>query len=141
MKDKKEEGVGAGVLGLAPVQSSLISKNIAVFGRRTSVRLEPEMWEALNNIADREKCSIHDLCSLVHIRKGGGTSLTAAIRVFLMLYFRAASSEQGHETAGHGCFSNMMVRARISTEYQTFFENKKRTKRSCPSNNLRKSAA
>ena len=84
--------------------SSLISRNITVLNRRTSVRLEPEMWVALRDIARRESCSVHDLCSLIYVRKSDNTSLTAAIRVFLMLYFRAATSEQGHAEAGHGDF-------------------------------------
>lgn len=127
--------------GVEPIVSSLISRNITIFGRRTSIRLEPEMWEALNSIADREHCTIHDLCSLVHIRKGDGTSLTAAIRVFLMLYFRAASSETGHETAGHGSFTNMKARARISSEYDVFFKGKRRLKRHDQGRNIHASAA
>ncbi|MGH1377664.1 MAG: ribbon-helix-helix domain-containing protein [Alphaproteobacteria bacterium] len=111
-----------------PVRSSLIGRNITIFKRRTSIRLEPEMWDALNNIADREKCSIHDLCSLIFIRKKEGTSLTAAIRVFLMLYFRSASSEEGHNNAGHGSFSNMKARARIPSEFEGFFDKKRRYK-------------
>lgn len=103
-------------------QSSLISRNITIFGRRTSIRLEPEMWVALNDIADREKCSIHEICGLVYTRKNPATSLTAAIRVFLILYFRAAATEHGHKEAGHGDFSVMKKRARIPEEYEDFFE-------------------
>ncbi len=95
-------------------KSSLISRNITVMGRRTSVRLEPEMWNALKEIAKREKCTIHDICSLIHVRKGKHSSLTAAIRVFLMLYFRSAATEEGHIRAGHGRFESMIERARIS---------------------------
>ena len=82
-------------------------------GRRTSVRLEPEMWNALNEIATIENCSVHDICSLVCLRKKEKTSLTAAIRVFLMLYYRAAATEEGHRRAGHGNFSSMQNRAQI----------------------------
>lgn len=91
--------------------STLVSRNITVNGRRTSVRLEPEMWRALKEISARENCSIHELCSLVAFRKNKRTSLTAAIRVFLMLYFRAATTEDGHGRAGHGSFDSMKRRA------------------------------
>jgi predicted DNA-binding ribbon-helix-helix protein len=107
-------------------KSTLVSRNITVFGRRTSVRLEPEMWEALREIAKREKCTIHDICTLIYVRKNENTSLTAAIRVFIMLYFRAASTEDGHQRAGHGNFEYMKERARIPTEYMTFFKSMKR---------------
>ena len=78
-------------------KTTLVSRNITVVGRRTSVRLEPEMWVALREISKREECSIHDICSLISLRKNEKTSLTAAIRVFLMLYFRASSTEDGHD--------------------------------------------
>lgn len=104
-------------------QSTLVSRNITIFGRRTSIRLEPEMWMALRDISRREKCTIHDICALVYVRKKQNTSLTAAIRVFLMLYFRAASTEDGHRVAGHGDFENMKKRARISDELGRYFKN------------------
>ena len=103
------------------LRSTLISRNITVFGRRTSIRLEPEMWEALKDVADKEKCSVHNLCTLVFLRKNTDTSLTAAIRVFLMLYFKAAATEAGHLKAGHGNFENMKKRAKLSPEYDIFF--------------------
>lgn len=98
-------------------KSSLVSRNITVLGKRTSVRLEPEMWRELKSISEREDCSIHDLCSLISLRKSKRTSLTAAIRVFLMLYFRAASTEEGHEKAGHGDFQNMKRRAGMTADW------------------------
>lgn len=101
--------------------SSLVSKNITIFDRRTSVRLEPAMWDALKDISMREKCSVHDICSLVYVRKGQGTSLTAAIRVFLMLYYRSAATEVGHAQAGHGDFNAMKKRARMSEEQEALF--------------------
>ncbi len=84
---------------------------MTVGNRRTSVRLEPEMWDSLKDIARREGCSIHDVCTLVNLRKNQQTSLTAAIRVFLMLYYRLAATEEGHRRAGHGNFQIMMSRA------------------------------
>lgn len=98
------------------LKSSLISKNITVRGHRTSIRLEPEMWAALKDIALREQTSIHNICSLISLRKLDETSLTAAIRVFLMLYYRAAATPDGHFRAGHGNFDTMKRRARITEE-------------------------
>ena len=98
------------------ISSTLVSKNVTIRGHRTSVRLEPEMWDALNDIAQRESTTIHNICSLISIRKMQDTSLTAAIRVFLMLYYRAAATSEGHVRAGHGSFENMKRRARVSED-------------------------
>jgi predicted DNA-binding ribbon-helix-helix protein len=97
----------------ASQQGGLVSRNITIQDKRTSVRLEPEMWIALKDIANREQCTIHDICTLIHMRKKPNTSLTASIRVFLMLYFRASSTEEGHRRAGHGNFQSMRMRAKV----------------------------
>lgn len=71
---------------------AMLSRNVRIHNRRTSVRLEPAMWTALNEIAAVENCSIHDLCGAVHDLKDEGVSFTAALRVFLMEYYRTAAS-------------------------------------------------
>lgn len=107
------------------LKSTLVSRNITVERRRTSIRLEPEMWQALREIAQREQCTIHDICTVVSLRKNQKTSLTAAIRVFLMLYFRAAATEEGHRRVGHGNFEIMKQRAKIPPEALQYFKSKK----------------
>ena len=72
---------------LDEVKSTLVSRNITVLGRRTSVRLEPEMWDALFDVSRREGTSIHNICSLIYLRKVKESTLTAAIRVFLLLFY------------------------------------------------------
>lgn len=106
--------------------SSLVSRNITIMGRRTSVRLEPEMWSALRDIAKREKCTMHDICSLIFARKKFNTSLTAAVRVFLMLYYKSAATEDGHLKAGHGDFTAMRKRARFTSDDDLRLLDKKR---------------
>lgn len=74
-------------------RSTLVNRNIMVGGRRTSVRLEPEMWTALLDIARRENQTIHGIATIVNERKKPETSLTAAIRVFCLAYYRSALGE------------------------------------------------
>lgn len=81
------------VTPMPALPGALQSKNVRIHKRRTSIRLEPEMWNALNEIASIENCSIHDLCGAVHDLKEPGTSFTAALRVFLMEYYRAVSKK------------------------------------------------
>ena len=81
--------------------STLVNRNVTIRGRRTSLRLEPAMWEAFHEIAARENASVHEICSRVEYSRREST-LTAATRVFILVYFRAAATEQGHSLAGHG---------------------------------------
>ncbi|MFQ5985030.1 MAG: ribbon-helix-helix domain-containing protein [Alphaproteobacteria bacterium] len=70
--------------------SSLMNKNVVVNGRRTSVRLEGEMWDALGEIARRERCTIHHICSDVESRRKAST-FAAGLRVYIMSYYREAA--------------------------------------------------
>ncbi|NNE86008.1 MAG: ribbon-helix-helix domain-containing protein [Alphaproteobacteria bacterium] len=73
----------------------LINRNITVNGHRTSIRLEPEFWAGLADIARYENLTIDQLCSEVD-RGAGELSRTAAIRVFIASYAvrRAAQSAE-----------------------------------------------
>src|SRR4051812_35402689 len=81
---------------------TLVSHNVTIAGHRTSFRLEPDMWIALKEIAAREHLSIHELCTRIDERREGETTLTAAVRSFMLGYYRAAATEEGHRRAQHG---------------------------------------
>lgn len=73
----------------------LISRNVMIDGRRTSMRLEPELWAGLQEIADRENRSINHLCTEVWSRikddrafLDGKASFTARVRVFIVEWYR-----------------------------------------------------
>ena len=82
--------------------SALVLHNVTVWGHRTSIVLEPGVWDALVEICRREFCTPHDVCSYVAERKPQKGSLTSSLRVFILGYFRTASTEDGHSGAGHG---------------------------------------
>lgn len=83
------------------IQSRLQSRNVTVDGHRTSLRLETDVWDALDEICTRESLSVHEVCTLVEQRRTG-SSRTAAVRAFILGYFRDAASDTGHSRAGHG---------------------------------------
>jgi predicted DNA-binding ribbon-helix-helix protein len=70
--------------------SSLVIRNIVVGGHRTSVRLEPVMWDALQDIARQLRLTPHDLVTEID-RERTASSLTAAIRVYIVDFYRAAA--------------------------------------------------
>ncbi len=82
-------------------RSTLVNRNVTVEGHRTSIRLEPAMWEALNMVCKRENKSLNELVTTI-ARGRNQSTLTAAIRVFLLTYFQAAATDEGHLRAGHG---------------------------------------
>jgi len=74
--------------------SSLVIRNIVVAGHRTSVRLEPPMWDALHDVARRRNATVHDLVTDID-RYRTASSLTAAIRVYIVDFYRAAALPAG----------------------------------------------
>lgn len=81
--------------------STLVSRNVSLNGRRTSLRLEREMWDALDEICAREGWTLHAVCAHVENRRRERT-LTAGIRVYVLQYYRQAATEDGHAAIGHG---------------------------------------
>jgi predicted DNA-binding ribbon-helix-helix protein len=81
--------------------SRLVNRNVVAERGRTSMRLEPELWNMLSEICKREAQDMSTL--LRQIEAAGHTGgRTSAVRVFITNYFRNAATEVGHAEAGHG---------------------------------------
>jgi len=93
---------------LKNIQGKLISRNITIDGHRTSLRLEGDAWTAFEEICVREQKSIHEMCSEIEQMRTG-PSRTAAVRAYILAYFRAAASCEGHSRAGHGCLGDTIT--------------------------------
>jgi predicted DNA-binding ribbon-helix-helix protein len=86
---------------VAVTVSRLINRNVVAERGRTSMRLEPELWDALLEICERESQDMSTLVRQVE-QAGHQGGRTSAVRVFVLAYFRAAATEQGHSLAQHG---------------------------------------
>jgi predicted DNA-binding ribbon-helix-helix protein len=88
-------------MGAAVEGSRLVNRNVVAERGRTSMRLEPELWDALLEICEREAQDMNTIVQRVEAAGHAG-GRTSAVRVFLLGYFRAAATESGHMQAGHG---------------------------------------
>jgi predicted DNA-binding ribbon-helix-helix protein len=77
-----------------PGPSSLVIRNVVVNGHRTSVRLEPVMWDALNEIARQQKMHVNALVTSIDAERDA-SSLTAASRVYIVAFYRALALRAG----------------------------------------------
>lgn len=75
------------VLGLQYSSGELISKNIRIGKRRTSIRLELEMWHALDLIVKKEKIIPAYLFDQISQAKKKNAAFTAALRSWVLSYF------------------------------------------------------
>ena len=79
----------------------LINQTVYLTDGRTGIRLEPELWDAIDEICHREGIDRNGLVQRVEAAGYSGTR-TGAMRVFVLGYFRSAATESGHRAAGHG---------------------------------------
>src|ERR1700744_3824855 len=90
--------------GATVTVSRLVNRNVVAERGRTSMRLEPELWEALMEICGREGQDMSSLVRKVE-QNGHAGGRTSAVRVFVLSYFRNAATEAGHVAAGHGALA------------------------------------
>ncbi|MDR3514734.1 MAG: ribbon-helix-helix domain-containing protein [Azospirillaceae bacterium] len=69
----------------------LVAKNVLVRGHRTSIKLEPLLWDALSDIASKEKRSVNNIISEIDGLKSDAQSRTSAIRALILSYFYISS--------------------------------------------------
>lgn len=65
-------------------------RNVTLGSRRTSVSLEEQVWDGLTEICRREEVGLDELCTSVEVRRVD-SSMSSALRVFLLTYFRHAA--------------------------------------------------
>jgi predicted DNA-binding ribbon-helix-helix protein len=70
--------------------STLVIRNVTVGGRRTSVRLEAAMWDALFEVCRREETTVNALLTWID-RTRSESSLTSALRSHIVAYYRDAA--------------------------------------------------
>lgn len=105
----------------ARLSSGLVSRNVTVNGRRTSVRLEQAMWDGLDEVAHRERMTFNNVFDLVAKRRPANLSFTGAVRGFLVDYYRSAATEEGHLRAGHG-----VITSKLSNRMEAVSQNNQR---------------
>ena len=80
------------------LKSHLVIRNVVVRGRRTSVRLEPAMWDALQEIVSLQGRTVNQLVTEID-RHRREASLTSAIRVYIVEFYRAAAHSRPKDRA------------------------------------------
>lgn len=88
------------------MDAKLLTRNVVIDGKRTTIRLESAIWDAVEDLCARENISRHHLCSRVESGRDG-LNRAQAIRAVVMNYFRFSlvdpnSSENVFEKALDG---------------------------------------
>jgi predicted DNA-binding ribbon-helix-helix protein len=71
--------------------SSIHKRSIHLRGQKTSVSLEDEFWDALQKISAANGERLPDTIKAISQRRPDGLNLSAAIRLFVLRYFKAST--------------------------------------------------
>jgi predicted DNA-binding ribbon-helix-helix protein len=86
---------------LTMAKSRLVNRNVTMSSHRTSMRMEPEMWDAMQDICRRENIPTDELIRQAETAAGEG-GRSSAVRIYVLEYYRAAAATHGHIGARHG---------------------------------------
>lgn len=86
----QEPGVPPSLVSLV-TWPALVTRHLTIVGRRRSVCMEAEIWDSLEEIAQRESRSVADICTQVASERVGGMPLSSALRTYALNYFRFAA--------------------------------------------------
>lgn len=75
------------------MDAKLLTRNVVIDGKRTTIRLESDIWDAVDDLCMRERISRHDLCSRVEAGRDG-LNRAQAIRAVVVNYFRLALRDE-----------------------------------------------
>ena len=88
-----------------------VKRSFTLDGHRTSISLEAPFWAALQEVAKLESLSLAALVQRIDRDRGSdgsnghdpsSSSLSGAIRIYLLAYFRARAVETGTGETGQG---------------------------------------
>jgi predicted DNA-binding ribbon-helix-helix protein len=82
------------------MKSLIVKRSILLAGRKSSVSLEDEFWNALKNIAGDRHLMLSELIDGINAERQHG-NLSSALRLFVLEYYRGKAAEKpGDEMLG-----------------------------------------
>jgi predicted DNA-binding ribbon-helix-helix protein len=82
------------------MKSLVVKRSVRLRGRKTSVSLEDEFWNALKKIASDRYATLSELVGDLDAQRQRG-NLSSALRLFVLEYYRGKAAEKpGDEMLG-----------------------------------------
>ena len=78
------------------MKSLVVKRSIFLAGRKTSVSLEDEFWNALKKIANDRSVTMSELVSDINAQRQHG-NLSSALRLFVLEYYRGKAAQKPSE--------------------------------------------
>jgi predicted DNA-binding ribbon-helix-helix protein len=69
-----------------------IKRSFSIDGHRTSISLEPPFWNALKEVAAKERVPVSRLVATIDQNRGAA-GLSSAVRIWLLSYYQSRSGD------------------------------------------------
>lgn len=69
---------------------SLSNRVISIYNRKTSMRLAPAEWDAIETICKTEKMTRKKLFEIIDINRNKNLGFTTSVRLFSIIYYRCS---------------------------------------------------
>jgi predicted DNA-binding ribbon-helix-helix protein len=73
------------------MKSAIAKRSIVLSGRKTSISLEPDFWDAVKEIAKLREKAVADLVTEIDERRTIG-NLSSAVRLFVLAFYQSRIS-------------------------------------------------
>jgi predicted DNA-binding ribbon-helix-helix protein len=105
-----------------------VGRSLTVNGRAVTVRLEPPVWQAFDEVCQRQGRTSDELLVVID-RQRGDVGLAASIRAFLTRYFReAADRDRPHRGMAESSGESPPLSSRLSAALDSIGPPPKRPK-------------
>ena len=104
------------------MKSLVVKRSIFLAGRKTSVSLEDEFWNALKKIASDRYAMLSELVGDLDAQRQHG-NLSSALRLFVLEYYRGRREKPGDEMLGQQSPPSAPVLCKRDLRYLFCFAN------------------
>lgn len=92
--------------------ASLSNRVISIYKHKTSIRLAPAEWEAIDTICQIEKITRTKLFEIVEINRNKNLGFTTSVRLFSIIYYRNSFLSKQNTTPNTAEYSPVLEAAR-----------------------------
>lgn len=71
-----------------------VKRSAVICGRKTSITLEPQFWDALKEITDRTGYTISEQLGFIDVHHNRQGNLASAVRVYVVEWYRKQIEER-----------------------------------------------
>lgn len=91
--------------------ASISSRVVSIYNRKTSMRLAPAEWKAIELICQRENIPRKILFELIDLNRDEKFGLTSSIRLFVIIYYKNAMLKKPQAKPNDDTFVNPVFEA------------------------------